>query len=286
MQPARLLRAALTTVLVATAAGCAIVPSVQQAFVVGTDGAIVGSPRPCPGVTPAGGAAALRGPEIRVVSWNLHKGTDPGWDTDLARFAATSDLLLLQEAVLSADLQRVLAGAGFDWLLAGAFALDGREIGVLSAARVPAASACVQRVFEPLLQLPKATLITRYALAGDATLAVANLHSINFTLGLGAYRAQLEALEHELAGHHGPVIVGGDFNSWSEERLATVHETMQRLGLASVLPVEDTRSRFLGRQVDFIFVRGLEVVHAKAPPVTSSDHNPMLATLRLLRAAP
>lgn len=282
------MRAALVAALFAAAAGCATVPSVQQAFIVGTDGALVGSPRPCPAARPTVEAAVLRGPELRVLSWNLHKATDPGWDADLARFAATSDLLLIQEAVLSADLQRVLAGAGFEWLLAGAFALDGREMGVLSAARVPAASACVQRTFEPLLQLPKATLIARYALGSgkDETLVVANLHAINFTLGLGAYRAQLEALEHELAGHRGPVIVGGDFNTWSADRLAAVRETMQRLGLVPVLPLDDTRSRFFGRQVDFIFVRGLEVVHANAPPVTSSDHNPMLATLRLPRTAP
>ena len=38
---------------------------------------------------------------------------------------------------------------------------------------------------------------------------------------------------------------------------------------------------FLGQQVDFIFVRGLEVVHAQAPQVESSDHNPVLATLRV-----
>lgn len=288
MRPERLLCAALLAALVGVAAGCATVPSVQQVFITGTDGALLGSPRPCSGATTIVDAAALRGPELRVLSWNLHKGAEAGWHADLAHFAATSDLLLIQEAVLTADLQRVLAGAGFDWHLAGAFALDRSEMGVLSAARVPAASACVQRAFEPLLQLPKATLIARYALdrGNDETLAVANLHSINFALGLGAYRAQLEALEHELVSHHGPVIVGGDFNTWNSDRLAAVHDTMQRLGLVPVLPSDDTRSRFLGHQVDFIFIRGLEVVHAHAPPVTSSDHNPLRATLRLTSTAP
>lgn len=278
----------LATAIAAAVAACATVPPTQQAFITGSDGAVVGSTRPCPAETTVEGVAALPGPELRLLSWNLHKGADPGWDTDLARFAAASDLLLIQEAALTTDLRRVLSSAGFDWLLAGAFALDGSETGVLSAARVPAAGACVQRAFEPLLQLPKATLIARYALGSGngATLAVANLHSINFTLGLGAYRAQLEALEHELAGHHGPVIVGGDFNTWHPDRLTAVNDTMQRLGLVPVLPIDDTRSRFFGKQVDFVFVRGLEVVHAQAPVVTSSDHNPLLATLRLLRPAP
>jgi endonuclease/exonuclease/phosphatase (EEP) superfamily protein YafD len=64
-----------------------------------------------------------------------------------------------------------------------------------------------------------------------------------------------------------------------------MHESMHGLGLAAVLPQADARTRVLGRQIDFIFVRGLEVVDASAPQVTSSDHNPLLATLRVLPTA-
>jgi endonuclease/exonuclease/phosphatase (EEP) superfamily protein YafD len=172
--------------------------------------------------------------------------------------------------------------AGYDGWLAGSFTLNGHETGVLSAARVAAASACVQRAFEPLLQLPKAAAITRYEIGGsDATLAVANVHAINFTLGLGEYRAQLQAVAHELADHRGPMIVAGDFNSWSVSRVEVLSEVMRGLGLAEVLPETDTRSRFMGQQLDHVYVRGLDVVNASAPQVLSSDHNPVLATLRL-----
>ncbi len=77
------------------------------------------------------------------------------------------------------------------------------------------------------------------------------------------------------------MIVAGDFNTWNPTRVEIVARRDAALGLVSVLPSVDTRSRFLGRQVDFIFVRGLEVVHAEAPEVESSDHNPVLATLRV-----
>jgi endonuclease/exonuclease/phosphatase (EEP) superfamily protein YafD len=280
-------RAVLGATLIALCAACATVPTVHHAFTVGRDGLAVGSPLPCNGgaTTAHAGAAPLQlpGPELRVLSWNLHKNGDPGWDTDLARFAAASDLLLIQEAALTARLQRALHDAAYDWLLASSFMLNDHETGVLSAARVRPASACVQRFFEPLLRLPKSAVITRYAMKGVAqTLAVANVHSINFTLGLGAYRAQLEAIARELDDHRGPVIVAGDLNTWNATRLEVVRDVMQRrLGLVSVLPWIDTRSRFLGHQVDYIFVRGLEVVHAEAPEVESSDHNPVLATLRV-----
>jgi endonuclease/exonuclease/phosphatase (EEP) superfamily protein YafD len=284
-RPTEVRRAALGALL-ALCAACVRVPTVQHGFTVGPDGLAVGSALPCTGeATAASGGAAplpLRGPELRVLSWNLHKNDDPGWDTDLARFAAASDLLLIQEAELTAGLQRVLHDAGYDWMLAGAFTLRDHATGVLSAARVRPVSACVQRSIEPLLQLPKSAVITRYAVQGAAqTLAVANLHAINFTLGLGAYRAQLEAIASELADHRGPLIVAGDLNTWSAARLDVVRAVMYRLGLVSVLPLIDTRSRFLGHPVDYVFVRGLEVMHADAPEVKSSDHNPVLATLRM-----
>jgi endonuclease/exonuclease/phosphatase (EEP) superfamily protein YafD len=217
-----------------------------------------------------------------VLSWNLHKSENEGWDADLARFAAVSDLLLMQEVALTDDLQRVLRDAGHDWLLASSFMLHAHETGVLSAARVRPVGACVQRSFEPLLHLPKSAVITRYAMQGtEHLLAVANLHAINFTLGVRAYRAQLEAVARELESHRGPAIVAGDLNTWSPRRFRVVRDVMQRLHLVPVLPAVDTRIRVFGHQVDYIFVRGLEVVSAQTPEVTSSDHNPVLATLRL-----
>ena len=279
------MRALVAAALIAFAAACATVPPVQHAFVVGRDGGFAGAPLPCDGVTNAADAEAalpLPGPELRVLSWNIHKNADPGWSVDLARFAADSDLLLLQEAALTAELRTALARAGFDALLAGSFTLNGHETGVLNAARVPPARACVQRRFEPLLQLPKSALIARYRMHGTAdTIAVANVHAINFVLTLSDYRAQLEAVARELAGHRGPMIVAGDFNTWNPSRLEAVDEVMRGLELEPVLPRVDTRTRFLGRQVDYVFVRGLEVVHAAAPDVRSSDHNPVQATLRV-----
>lgn len=283
--PLDALRILLAVALLALCTGCAIVPAVQQAFAVGRDGSVAGRSLQCTGEAPRIGsteAKPLPGPLVRVLSWNLQKGEQPGWEGDLARFAADVDLVLLQEALLTAELQRVFANAGFDWVLAGSFNLNGRETGVLSAARVRPASACTQRFFEPLLGLPKSALIARYALSGsEETLGVANVHSINFTLGFGEYREQLEAIARELADHRGPVIFAGDFNTWNPARVEVLADVVQRLGLAPVLPTADTRTRFLGHPVDYVFIRGLDVVDASAPEVTSSDHNPVRATLRI-----
>jgi endonuclease/exonuclease/phosphatase (EEP) superfamily protein YafD len=280
-------RMAWLAALATMCAACASVPPVQLAYASGSGDALTITPLPCvgdaPGAAPAPDAGRLPGPQLRILSWNLHKNADPGWEADLARFAAESDLLLIQEVALTPALREVLGAAGHvRWTMAGSWGRGGVETGVLSGARVAPLAACIQRSIEPLLQVPKTALIARYALqGGDAVLAVANVHAINFTLGLDEYRAQLAQLTSELAGHRGPIVVGGDFNTWSQARLDAMHEAMQRLGLVAVLPQAETRSRVLGRQIDFIFLRGLEVVAASAPLVASSDHNPLLATLRV-----
>jgi endonuclease/exonuclease/phosphatase (EEP) superfamily protein YafD len=212
----------------------------------------------------------------------MHKGEDAGWETDLARFAADHHLVLLQEAVMTDAVRNVLEKAGHDWVMAGAFALYGEERGVLTAARARALDACTLRSFEPLLPLPKSALVARFRLDDTATMAVANLHGINFTLGLERFREQLEAVAAELARHQGPVILGGDFNTWSESRHAVLVEIAARLGLVSVLIDDpDGRRRTFGRHLDHFYFRGFRLVRASSPHVKSSDHNPILVELEL-----
>ena len=191
-------------------------------------------------------------------------------------------MLLLQEAVLTAPLRAVVEQSGHGWQMAGAFSYSGVERGVMTASRVPAIDGCTTRNFEPLFPIPKSALITRYALQGtDATLAVANLHGVNFSLGLGRFREQLEGVASELARHRGPVVLGGDFNTWSQARHDVLGEIASRLDLTAVPLVEDGRKRVFGNTLDHLFVRGFTVLKAHAPEVKSSDHNPILVTLSL-----
>jgi len=177
---------------------------------------------------------------------------------------------------------RSVEKTGFSWLLSSAFEYQGFEYGVLTATRVPPASACTLRANEPLLLIPKAALITHYRLSGrDTTLAVANLHAINFALGTDAYRAQLDAIATELSHHRGPIVVAGDFNTWNDERDAVVRALAARLSLAPVVFATDERKRFMGRVFDWVYAREVEILAAAAWPVTSSDHNPLAVRFRV-----
>jgi endonuclease/exonuclease/phosphatase (EEP) superfamily protein YafD len=266
-------------------AGCVTVPFAERLLVPTDAGAIAVVARPCGGTEPPAPAALAPAlpPTFRLASWNIHKGFDAGWPADLTRIVAADDVVLLQEAWLDDTLRATLEGAGRAWRMTGAFLLNGRDAGVLTAARAPPLAACTVRTWEPLLGVPKSALVARFRVEGRAaTLAVANVHAINFTLSAqGAYREQLDAVRAELAAHEGPIVLAGDFNTWSDERVATVESVTRGLGLAAVAFRPDARARFSEHAVDYIFVRGLDVIDARAVAVTSSDHNPVFATLRV-----
>ncbi len=227
---------------------------------------------------------------FKVLTWNIHKQGDSGWERDLSAFAAGNDVVLLQEAVLQPPLRKILNDTGLRWSMASSFLLDADDIGVLTATRIAPIASCTQRVVEPLIRIPKSAVISWLPIADTAagtragtreTLAIANVHSITFELSLDVYRSQLEALADALAGHRGPIIFAGDFNTWNDGRDRVVSEIAARLGLTELNLRVDQRAVFFGRHLDHIFIRGLETVDVIAVPVTSSDHNPMAATLRI-----
>jgi endonuclease/exonuclease/phosphatase (EEP) superfamily protein YafD len=227
---------------------------------------------------------------FKVLMWNIHKQADSGWEGDLSAFAAASDVLLLQEAVLQRPLRNILNDTGLRWLMASSFLLDADDIGVLTATRIAPIASCTQRVVEPLIRIPKSAVISWLPIVDTAvdtaagrreTLAIVNVHSITFELSVDVYRNQLEALADALAGHRGPMIFAGDFNTWNDARDRVLSEIAARLGLTELNLRVDQRAVFFGRHLDHIFIRGLETVDVSAIPVTSSDHNPMAATLRI-----
>lgn len=218
---------------------------------------------------------------LRVLSWNIHKATQADLPRDLERYAAVNDVLLLQEAVLSAPVREALVRQGFGWQMVRAFAVSGRERGVVVAARVPAVDGQALCSYEPLFPIPKSAIVTHYRLAGRReSLAVANLHGINFSLGLGRFREQIGAVASELSRHHGPIIFGGDFNTWSQRRHAVLDEVAMQLGLVEVALVPDDRRLAFGQHLDHLFLRGFSVVSAGSPKAKSSDHSPIMVKLK------
>jgi len=105
-------------------------------------------------------------------------------------------------------------------------------------------------------------------------LLVANIHAINFTTNHSAFKKQNDRIESLLNAHPGPMIVAGDFNTWSKGRMSRVNAMTERLGLTAV-KFDDNRTRVFGQSIDHVYYRGLESTYAQASTTTASDHNPL-----------
>ena len=220
---------------------------------------------------------------ISVLNWNIYKGQRQEWDADLLQLSQLKDIILLQEAQLNDELQEILQQENLYWNLNSAFMINGMETGVLVASATPPTKSCGLRISEPIIGVPKTILISGYTIAGSTEkLLVANIHGINISLGVGAYQEQLDSLQKVLKKHDGPIILAGDFNNWSKERTAIMTSLAENLGLQTLSFDDDGRTTFFGGPVDQILYRGLEPVTHRVHEVTSSDHNPISVTFRLV----
>jgi endonuclease/exonuclease/phosphatase (EEP) superfamily protein YafD len=279
-------RSAVVALLASMMSACMTLTALPRA-VVTSDGGIDVRSLPCGSVADDLAALPLSAPRldpaaIRLLTWNIHKEDDAGWQQDLARFAADSDIVLLQEVSLGTSFLETLDHARMRFVMASSFLYADTDVGVLTATRIAPRASCTERAFEPWLRVPKSAVVSWFALWGTPRmLAVANIHAINYSLSVDDYRAQLAALVTVLSTHDGPIVFAGDFNTWNDARDESFRATAAALGLHEVQYADDRRAVFFGRPVDHILVRGLAVANATAIPVQSSDHNPVKATLRL-----
>lgn len=221
---------------------------------------------------------------ISVLSWNMYKQSRDNWDTDFHRLSHKQDLLILQEAYMDDRLISVLSKSPYNWAMTTAFFYQDNANGVLTASRKNSNRHCVLYAKEPIIQTPKSILVSTYPIAGShQTLLVANVHGINFTLGLESYHLQFTALREVLQKHRGPIILAGDFNSWLNERQAILDTLSQELSLQRVAYESHRRITVFGNPIDHVYYRGLEIVEASSPSVTSSDHNPLLVTFKVAK---
>lgn len=219
-----------------------------------------------------------------LLNWNSYKGSRGGWLENFHSLSKRADFVTLQEGHITTQLQNSLFTNDFTWDLAAAFYYHNIPTGVLTASKIGPSTLCSFRNNEPILPVPKTVIATRYPVAGsDESLLLINVHMINFTTGLVEYSDQLTNIEDIIANHTGPVILAGDFNTWSEERSALLERVAARQDLAPIVYEEDNRTIFFNHPVDHIYIKGLEQLGSEVILVDTSDHNPILATFRVIQ---
>ena len=219
---------------------------------------------------------------IDLAIWNIYKQNRDDWQPFLSELALGKQLVLLQEVALDDGFMNWLEEDSNFAAQAHAFSVHGRAAGVLNLSQSQPEKVCVTRAFEPWIQLPKSALYSLFPLSNGQMLALVNIHSINFSIGVEEYFQQIKILAEKLSQHSGPIIFAGDFNSWSDERMGVLNDVMKDLGLLEVVFNEDQRTRFInGFVLDHIFFRGLNMIDSKIIPTTASDHNPLLVRFDL-----
>ena len=215
-----------------------------------------------------------------MLNWNVEKAQHPNLVTEFAAYAERSDLIFLQEAVPLKTTETVIAQSLYEAFVRG-YVQNEIDTGVLTLARTPHLVHCHLLATEPWLRTPKATSVTLYPLAGStASLLTINLHAVNFSFGVKEYRFQLEAAAELMRAHRGPVIFGGDLNTWSNRRQATLDAVTDDLGLTPIPFSPDHRTSRYGRPLDHLYVRDLTWQSSETVQVETSDHNPLIVTLQ------
>jgi len=235
-----------------------------------------------PQIPAPAGSKGFNASGFSLLSWNIQKENREGWENDFVRLSQNADILIIQEAFLTAELRRLLNRRPYYWHLVIAFEYQDVKTGVLTAATIAPDFLCPLRATEPLIGIPKIILITRYPLANTHhSLTIANIHMINFAPHISAFHDQARQMTEILVNHQGPMILSGDFNTWSEERLAIIEDMAAHLQLEPADFKTDLARKVFGYTVDRIYYRGLTLEEALVIEVTSSDHNPLLVRFRL-----
>lgn len=235
---------------------------------------------------------------ISIVSWNAQKGASAQFKSDLSRLIIGDrpDFIFLQEA--RADLLKTKRIGGY---FASSWSYpwpNGRIIGLLTLSYVPPVR--IQPVpskhREFFVTAPKLSLVTEYPLSNGQRLLAINVHLLAFERwGSSGIRSQLEDLQAVMEEHAGPVVLVGDFNTWSRERLDLLEEVVEELNLteATGFPpgrtTGDKEASFLNwlfgideeLPLDRVYYRGFTHHSAKVLPYESSDHRAIQVTLDL-----
>lgn len=213
---------------------------------------------------------------MKVVIWNAYKGQKPEFPAEFRNLTRSSDLALIQEAFADAATRKPFPDSqGLQWRMAAAFA-DREETlaGVATGSSAPPKASWFVRSnpTEPLSNTPKMALVSRHPIEGSsAELLSINVHAINF-VSTDAFKRNLAQIEEAVRAHSGPMLLAGDFNTWSPGRLEALRALARKYGLRSVSPSGDERMLPL----DHVFVRELDVRAARlVNDSQGSDHKPI-----------
>lgn len=233
---------------------------------------------------------ALDPSAIRVLVWNIYKADLPTWGDDYAFMREGHDVVVLQECTdekLMLDAFAEHDQFSYQYAISFQFKKDKSQTGTCTGSSVgPSRAWAIRTNYVELAGFtPKALLLTEYPLAGKKErLLVINIHALN-SVPAFMLKSQLKQAAPFISKHKGPVLFGGDFNTWSFHKLWTVRKFMKKYGLKEVQfsnGGERMRASITKKIIDYIFVRDLKYENAFVwGDRDGSDHKAMSGTFSL-----
>jgi endonuclease/exonuclease/phosphatase (EEP) superfamily protein YafD len=231
------------------------------------------------------GRSALSDKQIKILVWNLHKGENQDFEKDLSELAQDKDLIISQEILLNFEMKRIFVEVPeylFQTATSFFMGKDLNRTGVATGSQASLLSSNFIRTknLEPFTHSPKMTLVTQYAIENqNEFLTVINVHAINFVTAkiFGEEMDHIAQVIEALNILNHPVLLAGDFNTWSQERLVILNKLKNKLYLKEATFIPDYRLTFRGLALDHVFYSSqLSLISAKADRIyQGSDHRPL-----------
>ncbi|SFV61792.1 hypothetical protein MNB_SV-6-1024 [hydrothermal vent metagenome] len=223
--------------------------------------------------------------EFSILCWNVHKNNikNPLFRPYLKSLVVKRDIdfILFQEANFKNG--QMFGIHDFSFEAAANLEYGGEFYGVLTASRVEAIDS--QRYLtkgkEAIWGTHKSLLLSYYPFRNRSKLLIINIHAINFREEK-QYNIELDRVLELVQNYRGPMIVAGDFNTWSDSRMSRLMDASKKLSLKMVdFKDRDKIKSFMDNQLDFVFYRGLSLIESDVishPKL--SDHNPLYVKFR------
>lgn len=232
----------------------------------------------------------LKAKSLKALIWNIKKSGMVKWHQEFKEFTEGRDLVLIQEAYANEYFKTVLATFyNYRWDMGISFIYrkdNNTPTGTMIGSTVSASEALVLHSpdTEPVIETPKSLTVAKYPVQGKVDeLLVISVHGINFET-TAAFKRHMDRAFDVISGHHGPILFGGDFNTWNNSRTNYLYRLCRKYNLDMVkFKNGQRRLKFNGYYLDHTFVKGIEVTNAEVVGESEgSDHKPLLLEMNIL----
>ena len=213
--------------------------------------------------------------------WNVNKYSAIDLNNILIDMKQQPDFYFLQEVkVQEQDPNVFIQQLGYEWIM-GKHLYFPRSKKISGVKTGSIFSTTATNIFhtthtESISLTPKAAALCTYPIKEThLTLLTINVHFLNF-VSLTTFAKELNKLALLFSTHQGPLILTGDFNTWSKARKNCLLDMITSNGLLEAKLSSPYLHRYTGKQLSFLFTRNIHIQRTKIlRTITYSDHFPL-----------